>query len=65
MGGEPGLTLVRWSPRHRLPDDYEVVFDGHLYWWQRRSNKTDYGGGDVDRWIVRRLAIKHANQKPQ
>lgn len=61
MGGEAGLTLIRWAPSQELPDGYEVVHDGHLYWWQNRAG--DYGGGDVDRWTVRRLAIEHAKSK--
>lgn len=65
MGGEPGLTLIKFAPSQRLPDGYEVVHDGHLYWWQmtRPSISTDYGGGDVDRWVVRRLALEHSKSQ--
>ena len=63
MGGEPGVYTVRFAPSQQLPAGYDVVFDGHLFWWQ--NSQSDYGGGDVNRWIVRRLAIEHAKQKQQ
>jgi len=60
MGGEPFTTLIRFPDRQALPSGYEVVHDGHLYWWQMASDRGQYGGGDVDRWQVWRDAWRHA-----
>ena len=61
MGGEPGTYLVRWAPRHALPEGYEVVWVDGLYYWQNRDR--DYGGESVNRWRVRREAIAHFHAK--
>jgi hypothetical protein len=56
MGGEAGQQVVKFSKSQALPTGYEIVFDGHLYWWQ--DNRGNYGGGDVNRWIVRRVCLE-------